>query len=393
MCTVLLAVSLGICYSFGVFFTSLQEEFGWSRATTSSIFSVYLVFAGIFSVIGGWTTDKLGPRPVVIAMGILTGLSLLATSEINSSWQLFLTYGILLPLGTGAMYIIAMSTVSRWFLQRRATAVGIVGAGALLGTVIIAPVSARLIDAYDWRDAYAILGFVAWALIIPIAFLIKKEPSDNDSEFNESNQLHSSNSEGLQLADSLKTRTFWLLFTIWFTYSFCLHLVMSHLVRNAEDAGITPIQAASILSLLTGMAIPARLAFGFLADKLDKRWMGIIMALLHTIAMFWLVGADELWMFCIFSVLYGIAYGGIDPPVTSLIGDTLGTRSIGSIMGILMIAWGLGSATGPFFGGYIFDIADNYNFAFFFGGLVMLPAALCIWFLRVQSFNREELQQ
>ena len=381
-CTLLLATAYGISFSFSVFFSSLQDEFAWSRATTSSLFSLYLLLTGLFSIIGGRFSDKYGPKVVVMVLGTISGLSLVLTSKVESPWQLFLTYSVLLSLGAGAMYIIVMSTGSRWFLKKRATALGIIGAGANLGTVIIAPVCAWIIHTYHWRSAYMIMGIVAWLIILPTALLLKKGPSeiganiDGDPVLKETEPANTTAVGEFSLREALKTRNFWLFFLIWFSYSFCLHMVISHMVPRVQDTGMTPIRAAATLSLMQAVAIPSRLIAGFIADKVDKRTIAIFFALLITLAMFWLVAADMAWMFYLFAVIFGLSYGGIDPPVIALVGDVFGLRKVGEIMGILMISWGLGSATGPYIGGLIFDFTGSYQLAFISGGLIMALAAI-----------------
>ena len=173
-CLFISLVIFGIRYSFGVFFTPLEEEFGWPRATTSGIFSTYMILASLAAIISGWALDRYGPKIVVVAMGVITGVSLFLTGRVDSLWQLYLTYSVLLAVGTGGTYAIIMSTGSRWFLKRRATALAIIGSGAGLGTVVMTPISAQLISAYDWRTCFIILGVVVWLTVIPTAWLLKK---------------------------------------------------------------------------------------------------------------------------------------------------------------------------------------------------------------------------
>ena len=162
-------------------------------------------------------------------------------------------------------------------------------------------------------------------------------------------------------------------------------MVLSHVVPRAEDLGIALIRAASILSVLTAVSIPSRLVTGFVTDRAGKKTVAVAFALLHAIAMFWLVGADKMWMFYLFAIIYGLAYGGIDPPLATLIGDVFGLYKVGEIMGVLMMAWGVGSAAGPYISGLIFDHTGRYRFAFFCGGLIMALAAICIWGLKTQD--------
>lgn len=166
----------GIRYSFGVFFKPLEADFGWTRAMTSGVFAIHMAFASLFNIIGGWALDRYGPKVVVITMGIVTGISLFLTSHVNYVWQLYLTYSFLLAVGSGGTYTVVMATGSQWFLRQRATALAIIGTGAGLGALIMAPLAAQIILAYDWRTSFLALALIAWALVIPVALFLKKEP-------------------------------------------------------------------------------------------------------------------------------------------------------------------------------------------------------------------------
>ncbi|HEX77703.1 MAG TPA: MFS transporter [Dehalococcoidia bacterium] len=385
-CLLVSSVLWGIRYSFGVFFKSLEAEFGWTRAMTSGVFAIHMILASLFAIIGGWALDRYGPKVVVVIMGMVTGISLFLTGRVEHVWQLYLAYSLLLALGSGASYIVVMSTGSRWFLRQRATALAIIGTGAGLGTLIMAPVAAQLISAYNWRASFLALAVIAWALVIPAALFLKKEPAeigalpDGDRE---PAGLSENTAAGIELrylslVEALKTHSFWLLFLTWFAYSFCLHLVMTHVVPRALDLGIPPVQAAAIVSVIGAVSIPSRLIVGRISDKVGKRVTGIVCALLHTLALLWLISSTRVWMFHLFAVAYGIGYGGIDPPIVALIGDLFGLRRVGVIMGSLVVGWGLGAALGPYLTGLIFDLSNSYSLAFLAGALIMVMAAVSI---------------
>ncbi len=110
---VMTTISFGVCYSFGVFFKSLATDFDLNRAATSAIMSLYMLLCAVMAIGGGWLVDRFGARKTVAAMGFFTGLSLLLTSQASLSWHLYLSYSLLLAMGTGATMVKLLSSVMR----------------------------------------------------------------------------------------------------------------------------------------------------------------------------------------------------------------------------------------------------------------------------------------
>ena len=391
-CLFIGVISYGIRYSYGVFFKSLEQDFGWSRALTSGVFSGYMLLCCVFAILGGWALDRYGPRIVIILMGFFTGLSLLLTSYANSLSYLFISYSLLLAIGSGPTYTVTMATTSRWFVKRRGLALAIVGSGAGLGIIVMAPIAAHLISSYGWQTAYFIIGLVALFTIPPCALLLRKAPTAVAALL-DGQKLAASNlaapqeqppneTEDFSLLQTTKTRNFWLLFFVWLLYSFCLHLVLTHLVPHAIDLGISSMKAAAILTLLGGTSIPGRLLMGRVSDTIGRKQAAIVSALFMAGAMLLLTGGSSLWTLYVFAVIFGLSYGGIDPPVVALIGDIFGLRHIGVIMGVLVVGWSVGAAIGPALAGYIFDVSGNYDFAFLVCMAAMLIAAVLVLLVR-----------
>jgi len=388
------ALILGSRYCFGVFFKSLENEFDLTRMATSSIFSIYMVLCPVFAMIGGRVLDRYGPRFVVFSMGVFTGLSLFLTGQANSSWQLFLAYSVLLAIGTGPGYSVLMSTTSRWFEKKRGLALSITGSGGGLGTIVLAPFAAYLIGSFDWRTAYAVLGLVVGLGITPLSMLFKKDPAeigmlpdgatippDIIAVVNSKNNPHA---RSVNLAQALLTRNFWFLGIVWLSFSFCLHLVFTHIVPYMTDTNVSAAEAAIVLGLIGSISIPGRLMMGIVSDRTGRKASAMICGLLQIGAMVWVAWARELWMFYIFAIVYGFALGGFDIPVTALIGDIFGAHSLGEIMGVLIIGWGLGAATGPAVGGFIFDVTEGYFLAFIIGALAMMIATSFVAIIKHQ---------
>ena len=396
-------ITYGSFHSFGVFFKSIESEFSLTRAATSGVFSAHMALSLVFALIGGWALDRYGPRIIALLMGLFTGLSLLLTSQTNASWQLFITYSLLLSMGTGAIYIVTMATVSRWFDKKRGLALGIAGSASGFGMLLIAPFAAYLISNLDWRMAYAVIGLIAWLIVIPLSRLLRKNPQEigalPDGEKSGSGEMgteeprREGNTEltGFSLLEAAKTRTFWLFGSIWLLYSFCYLLVLTHIVPHTTDMGIPAMEAAAVLSVIGGSNIVGRLLMGRVSDTMGRKLTAITCALLVVGAMIWLIWSQELWMLYLFAIVCGFSFGGLDPSVTALIGDTFGLRSIGVIMGMLNVAWGIGSAVGPAIGGLVFDVSNSYSIAFLAGALTMLVVSLLVALIGPRVKHRGEV--
>jgi len=381
-------LAYGTRYSFGVFFTPLQNEFSLTRAETSSIFSAYAILTIVFAILFGWIFDRYGLKRIIFIMGLFTGLSLLLTSQTVSTWQLYMTYSLLLAIGTGAGIPLLTATISKWFNKKRGIAIGIASSGNGLGILLGAPFATYLITNFNWRTAFIFMGIIAGLLIISASLWMKKDPAEigllpdgvnsasNGKAINENNNY--SNESGLTLRQVLRTRSLWYFMAIWLLWGMSYHLILTHIVPHALDKGISAARAAEVLGLIGGLAIPGRIIIGFVSDRIGRKWTAIICAILEITAVLLLMWSSDLRVFYIFAVLYGFGNGGFSPSNFSLVGEVFGLHSIGIILGIIEAAWGLGSAIGPLTGGLIFDITRSYNIAFYIVLLAILGIALFV---------------
>ena len=384
----------GIYFSFGVFFKSIESEFGLTRAATSMILSANLVLAGVCSFFAGRALDRYGPRIIIFLMGLFTGLSLLLTSQTNSLWQLFITYSLLLAMGTGPLFVVPTSTISRWFDKKRGLALGIAGAGAGLGIVIFAPFATYLIANLDWRMAYLVIGLIAWVTAIPLSRFLKNDPREigalPDGAKPHSTYMGDDNPQPIDLSLSpvFRTRSFWLIVFIWLFFAASLFLVFTHLVPHAIDIGFSAAEGATILSLLGGSGIAGRILMGIASDRIGRKWAAIISTLLQAGALVGLIWAQDLWMLYLIASVFGFAYGGCSAAMGALISDTFELAKIGAIFGVLEISFGTGAAIGPVIGGLIFDASNSYSLAFLLGAVAMLVVTLLIASIRRETVSR-----
>lgn len=382
---VIQALLIGVNAAFTVFFKHIEAEFALSRTATSAISSVAWVLIPLTAFAGGWALDRYGPRKVLLVMGSFAGLSLVLTSQATEAWHLFFTYSVLLSMGFGAIYAVAISVVSRWFDKRRGLAVGIAGAGEGVGQVAMVPLSTFLIAAFDWKIAYLILGILIWVLVLPLSQLLKRDPSEigllPDGGIPE--KIASSDTSGkdevavpkTSVMTIVKSRSFWIVVGIWLFFSFCMLMIVTHMVPHMTDLGISDGNAALVVGIFGGVRALGMISLGNVADRFGRKKVAVISTLIQVGAMVWLVFTQDLWGFIVFAVLYGLANGGLFSGITPIFGDTFGLDRLGTVLGLLELGWGAGAAIGPLVGGAFFDSSGSYTMAFILGAIAMVLVA------------------
>ena len=170
--------AFGVLYSFGVFFKGWLEQWNCSRAFLSGVFSVGFLVYGISSFFMGNLADRYGPRKTLALGGFIMGSGAFLTSAVAESWALYLTFSIMIGIGVGTSYAPTVSTVSRWFVEKKGVAVGIVVTGLGLGTLVFSPLARGLIGLWNWRIAFIIFGVIIWTVFFTAALMLRRNPED-----------------------------------------------------------------------------------------------------------------------------------------------------------------------------------------------------------------------
>ncbi len=387
-CTLMMAVAYGLMYSYSVFFKPLADYFNWDRATVSVIYSASLIIRGAVSIGVGWLADRYGAVKILAFCGFMIGLGLVLSSRVTEFWQFFITYSIIEAIGLSGAFGIATAVTTRWFVKNRGLALGIVSSGVGIGTLLIVPGNERLISAVGWSDAFVACGIAAGVIMIGSALFLHPKPRPI---LPPAASIASRKKEvpvpELTLGQALRTPRMIIMITIFSLIFFCTQIVIVHLVNYATDIGITPLMAATFVSIIGVVSISGRLIMGVGADKLGIYNTLIICCLLLTVSMGFLVITHEIWAFYLFAVVFGFAYGGEVPQIPLFVGKFGGTRAMATLMGLTLFVGNIGGSLGPWVAGKIFDVTANYHWAFIVGTIVGLCSLILALILKRQ--NRE----
>lgn len=361
-------ISIGIIRTFGIFLKPISTELNWSRGMASGAYSVFMLFTGLFSIMTGRINDKLGPRLVLTACGLLSGLGYLLVSQTTALWQLYLFYGVVISLASSCTYVPLLSTVARWFTKRRSAMTGIVASGIGFGTVVMSPLAGWLMTNYDWRASFVVLGSIALVFITLLAQLLRRDPGQIEAspygESGASSEKVNQQLRGLSLQQAIQSPQLWKICALFSSHLFGQQVILVHIVPYATDLGISTTIAANILTTIGALSIVGIITTSSVADRLGIRPALIIDFAVVSIALIWLLFAREIWMLYLFAAVFGFGYGGIVVQQSPIVAELFGLRSHGTLFGIVMSGAMAAGALGAFAGGMIFDVTGSYRVAF-----------------------------
>jgi MFS family permease len=363
-----LAATSVVLYSFGIFLRPLAMEFDCDRGALSGAFSMSLLLIGFLGIPSGRLSDKYGPRILVTLGGLILGIGLLLMSRISSLWQIYLTWGLFVGIGASCCHVPILSTIPRWFGRRRGIAIGISVAGIGLGGMISPPLAQWFISSYGWRQALLLLSLITFIIIIPLAQFMRHSPQGiRLKPYGENGTTEDKQSlatiSGLSFRRAIKIGRFWGFGLILFCCGFCEAVILVHFAPYAVDIGILPIVAATILSIIAANSVIGRISIGFISDRVGGRLTLSACLITMILALIWLLFAEEIWMFYLFALIFGLAYGGIMSLATIVTAELFGLKFLGVIFGSVMLLYTVGGALGAPLAGSIFDITGGYSLA------------------------------
>jgi MFS family permease len=363
-------VGIGAMFSLAVYLQPMSEDTGWSRTGISSAMTLDFLVMGAAGFAWGAISDRIGPRPVVLAGSVLLGLGLVLASRASSLEQFQLTYGLMVGLAAGAFFAPMIAAATGWFVDNRSLAVSLVSAGMGVAPMTISPFARWLISAYDWRTAMMTIGIVAWALLIPAALLVRRPPAMTAGVA----AGPATEEPSLSVAEAFRSPQFIVLASTFFLCCAAHSGPIFHMVSYAIGCGIAPLAAVSIYSVEGLAGLGGRVLLGLLADRFGAKPVLITGLLVQSFAIASYLVVDRLGEFYLLSVVFGTAYGGVMPLYAVLARESFGQRVMGTLFGALTMASSIGMAFGPWAGGRIFDSFNSYAWLYVGASTIALGA-------------------
>ncbi|MDZ4353026.1 MAG: MFS transporter [Arthrobacter sp.] len=381
----------------GVLMVPLQSEFGWSTTVLSAAISINLVLFGLTAPFAAALMERFGVRAVTSVALVLIGAGSALTVLVNESWQLLLTWGLLIGLGTGSMALVFAATIANtWFVKSRGLVIGILTAGSAAGQLVFLPFIAALAQDPGWRQASLLIAAGALAVVPLVLKFLKNSPADagvlpygaeaepgSGAGAIAGAAVHNRNAavRALQvLKRASKVRTFWALVA---GFAICgattNGLIGTHFIPSAHDHGMPQTTAAGLLAVVGIFDIVGTIASGWLTDRFNPRILLAVYYQFRGIGLLvlpLLLSATVQPSMIVFVVIYGLDWVATVPPTAAICREVFGAD--GSVVfGWVFAAHQLGAAAAALAAGAIRDATGQYTYAWF-GAAAMCTIAAVI---------------
>ena len=392
-----LAASItGAIYMWSVFSTALSQEQGWTLSSVTLAYSLMLGVEGFSSIASGFLQRRFSSRGLLFCGGMLLSAGWFLTSFAQEIWQLYLAFGLIGGLGSGAVYNVAISLVAKWFPDKRGTANGICVALVGVTPFIFAPLSNFLISSLSISASLQVCGLIFASVFVAVLFLVDDPAQNRPTTVGQSEASGQSEAEGkpdtcgqsatggrpkapsqplagrfeMTTGEVVKSPLF---YVIWLLFMLCV-CAGAMIISVSSDvgqkmAGLDAAQAAAIVGLIPLASTAGRFGVGAISDRIG-RYPTIIISLICTaVAMLVLFPlAKGAILFTMAAFVLGFFYGGFMAVFPSLCGDAFGNLNFGSNYALLFTAITAASFIGPMAASLTVEATGSYTLAYVIAG-------------------------
>jgi MFS family permease len=355
-------ITVGILqYSFGVFVTPLENEFGWSRTEINGSVALFAI-SGITAPIVGPLLDKYGSRPIMIVSILLIAFSFLLRPLMTELWQYYalsvLSYAgmpgtVMLPVG---------KLIGVWFPNSRGRAMGFTTMGANFGGFIYSTATVPLIDSIGWESTYFVFG-ITFFFLIPLVYLFIRDEPIILNPIGTSNSV-SPHLLGITTGDALRSKAFFFMIIGLLFASVAYQSVLTQVVPHLENIGISRGTAGAALGVIAIFGMLGKVLLGSLTEIVASRFVFIGSLIAQIVAMIIMISAGTSWYLWIFVPIYGLAFGGMGSLIPLIVQDTFGLKHFASIFGLVNFFILPAALIGPPLVGVSYDMTGGYSLAF-----------------------------
>ena len=361
---IVLFLFLGMLYAWSLFIAPLEKDFGWTRAQTSLIFTISIIFFCLGGIAGGFITGKKSPGFTTLISAVFLLCGFVASSKINSLTGIYVTYGVISGFGIGLSYNAVISTVTRWFPDKPGAISGFLLMGFGLGGMLLGSTANELIKAIGWRETFLLLG-IAFGIIVFIGSRFLVLPPSDYVFPKASAKLKNAESMTMEINSSfmIKRPTFWI-YLVWSILSTAMGLALiGHAAPFANDLKATASLAAFGVGLVSVCNGLGRVSLGAICDRIGLKKTMTIINTTYIIAIAILISAavsKNITLLLVGFMFTGLSYGGVPTMNTVFANSFYGKKYFAQNLGLVNTSLIGAAFLGPYVAGTLRTATGSY---------------------------------
>jgi MFS transporter, OFA family, oxalate/formate antiporter len=354
-------ISIGSVYAYSVITNPVKDIFDVEGSVIKWAFKIAILLLGLSAAFLGRWVEKVGPKISGTTAGLFYGFGILGSGlavQLESLTLFYLCYGVIGGVGLGLGYITPVSTLVKWFPDKRGLATGMAIMGFGFSALIFGPVMQSLFETVGVSNAFYILGAIYMILILSSARYIEKPPEGYlpDGFKPGEGKTIKADISNITANAALKSSRFYYMWIMMFINITCgIAVIAAASPMMQEKLNYTPMEAAAVVGLIGVFNGFGRILWSSLSDYLGRANIYIIFFSFQILAFYFLpeITMELLFLLILFTVI--TMYGGGFATLPAFLGDLFGTKQLGAIHGMILAGWGLAGVVGP----TIYDVVKS----------------------------------
>ncbi len=347
--SVVMQLTLGGVYAWSAFIPPLRDEHGLTGWQAGLIFGTTIATFTVSLFLAGRVLEKVGPRRMGMAGGVIYGLGYLVAGYSTGAWPMvWLGIGLMTGIGIGLGYVCPLTTCVRWFPNQKGLVTGIAVAGFGGGAIVLAELVEWLVGlGWSATAIFRMLGYVLSVIVVLCATVLRFPGPAPEPPPPPRGMALWMNPHFLRLVAGMFGGTFGGL------------LVIGHLKPIALVAGLSSQAGAyAVGTFAIGNAI-GRIGWGLFYDRYGYRMVTISMGFL-AFSLIGLLDSGVAWRFVGASMVAGFGFGACFVVYAADVASHFGPKQVATLYPKIFLFYGLAGILGPLAGGLLYDLTGGY---------------------------------
>ena len=350
--------------------TDPEGSFRWGIGELSMAIGLYYVFSAIFAPITGYLGDRFGARPMMFAGAVMYGVGMVAMGFVSELWHFFVFYSFLMSFAASITMVPMMASISGWFRRHLGWGVGILWATGGIGTAILAPLVAYMLDTMGWQQTFTIVGLAGTGIMLLVFPFIRSKPADigirpygmasDEPEVPPKDRAVVALRLKVFNQEMRHTKAFWNLPVIHALGCAGMGIVLIYVIPLAVEQGLSITSAALIITIISLVSIASRLGAPVVAEFLGPRKVMAASLSIQALTVLILLWAHDPWVFYIFAATFGLGFGAEWTGYLEINRRYFGDGPMGSVYGWQMTGAFVGHAVTTFLAGLVIYVTGSF---------------------------------